>query len=166
MKMPRFVVLLVTVLVQVSAGFPADRRTLPSQDKRASWDDVNVVAHGLLQLGLGLKEHVDKTKVQMRDINARLNAFNGTVAELERRQQEQGEALRARTKEVEERDRLVAELAEELRMKTEEVKKQSEDIHSRMDRLEVKVNGGQVTESDNNDSTEVSFIQVRGKTRH
>lgn len=161
-KMPQFVILLVTVLVQVAAGLPADRRTPPSQDKHASWDDVNVVAHGLLQLGLGLKEHVDKTKAQMRDINARLKAFNGTVAELERKQQEQGEALRARTKEVEERDRLVAELAEEWRVKAEEVKKQSEDIHSRMDRLEEKVNGGQVVESDNSDGTEVSFIQVRG----
>uniref|UniRef100_A0A3B3HP99 Uncharacterized protein n=1 Tax=Oryzias latipes TaxID=8090 RepID=A0A3B3HP99_ORYLA len=57
---------------------PRDKTT------HASWDDVNVVAHGLLQLGQGLKEHVDKTKAQMRDVTGKLKAFNSTVAELER----------------------------------------------------------------------------------
>uniref|UniRef100_A0A3Q3W1D9 Fibrinogen C-terminal domain-containing protein n=1 Tax=Mola mola TaxID=94237 RepID=A0A3Q3W1D9_MOLML len=140
MKMPQFVILLVTVLVQVAAGLPADRRTPPSQDKHASWDDVNVVAHGLLQLGLGLKEHVDKTKVGMRD--------------LERKQQEQGEALRARTKEVEERDRLVAELrllvaqnrridqlVEKIKQQQDKLEKQSLHLQA----LQVKVSGERKT---------------------
>lgn len=134
MKMPQLVILLLTILVHAVAAFPTDRG---AQDKRASWDDVNVVAHGLLQLGQGLKEHVDKTKVQMRDINAKLKAFNGTVAELERKQQEQDEALKARSKEgEEEKEKVVAELVEEVRAKVQEGQTQSEDIHTRMDRLE------------------------------
>lgn len=163
MKIPQLLILLLTVLVQVAAGFPGDRRALLGQDKHASWDDVNVVAHGLLQLGQGLKEHVDKTKAQMRDVNAKLNTFNGTVAELERKQREQDEALKARSKEVEEKERLVAELAEEVRVKVEEVKKQSEDMHSRMEKLEERVDGVQVVDSNNSNHTEVSFIQVREK---
>lgn len=166
MKMPQLLILLLTILVHAAAGFPTDRRALPGRDKHASWDDVNVVAHGLLQLGQGLKEHVDKTKAQMRDVSAKLKAFNGTVAELERRQQEQGEALKAKSKEVEERERLAAELAEEVRAKVEEAKKQSEDIHSRMDRLEEKVDKvltEMTPDSNNSDHTQVPFIQVRGK---
>ncbi|KAI3368641.1 hypothetical protein L3Q82_025644, partial [Scortum barcoo] len=156
MKMPQILVLLVTILMHAAAGFPTDRR---ARDKHASWDDVNVVAHGLLQLGQGLKEHVDKTKAQMRDVSAKLKAFNGTVAELERRQQEQGEALEAQGKKAEERERLVTEL---VRMKAEEAKKQSEDIHSRMDRLEEKVDGvltETTLDSNNSDHTQVPFIQ-------
>ncbi|KAM8744604.1 angiopoietin-related protein 4-like [Acanthopagrus schlegelii] len=159
MKMPQLLILLLTILVHAAAGFPTDRRALPGRDKHASWDDVNVVAHGLLQLGQGLKEHVDKTKAQMRDVNTKLKAFNGTVADLERRQQEQGEALKARSKEVEERERLVAELAEEVRVKAEEVKRQSEDIQTRMERLEEKVDEVPVVDSNISDHTGVSFIQ-------
>ncbi|XP_044056033.1 angiopoietin-related protein 4-like, partial [Siniperca chuatsi] len=162
MKMPQLLILLLTILVHAAAGFPTDRRALQGQDKRVSWDDVNVVAHGLLQLGQGLKEHVDKTKAQMRDVNAKLKAFNGTVAELERKQQEQDEALKAKSKDVEERERLAAELSEEVKVKVEEVEKQSEDIHSRMDRLEKKVDEvltEPILDNNNSDHTGVPFIQ-------
>ncbi|XP_040897219.1 angiopoietin-related protein 4-like [Toxotes jaculatrix] len=162
MKMPQLLILLLTILMQVVVGFPTDRRALPGRDKLASWDDVNVVAHGLLQLGQGLKEHVDKTKAQMRDVNAKLSAFNSTMAELERKQQEQDKALNAREAEVEEREKIAAELAEEVRVKVEEVKKESEDISSRMDRLEEKVEDvltGPKLDSNSSDHSGVPFIQ-------
>uniref|UniRef100_A0A3B4B7H0 Fibrinogen C-terminal domain-containing protein n=1 Tax=Periophthalmus magnuspinnatus TaxID=409849 RepID=A0A3B4B7H0_9GOBI len=44
---------------------------------------MNVVAHGLLQLGQALKEHVDKSKVQMRELNAGLRSMNETLRNLE-----------------------------------------------------------------------------------
>ncbi|XP_022594808.1 angiopoietin-related protein 4-like [Seriola dumerili] len=162
MKMPQLLILLLTILVHVAAGFPTDRRALPGQDKHASWDDVNVVAHGLLQLGQGLKEHVDKTKAQMRDINAKLKAFNSTMAELEKKQQEQNEALMTRGGEVEGKEKMAVELAEEVRVKVEEVKKQSEDISSRMDRLEEKVDEvltGSKLDSNYSDHSGIPFIQ-------
>lgn len=163
MKMPQLLILLLTIFVQVGAGFPADRGTLMSQSKHASWDDVNVVAHGLLQLGQALKEHVDKTKAQMRDVNAKLNAFNGTVAELERKQREQNEALKARGREVGEEEGLEGELTREVKVKVEEVKKQSEDVRSRLEKLEERVDGVQVGDSNNSDHLGVSNIQVREK---
>lgn len=148
--MPLLLILLLFILVQAGDAFPTDRR---AGDKQASWDDMNVVAHGLLQLGQGLKEHVDKTKAQMRDINTKLKTFNATVAELQRRQQEQEEALKARS--ITEEERLEAELSQQERT-------QNEDIHTRMDRLEQKVD--EVLKEptlDSNNHTEVSFIQVR-----
>ncbi|XP_001376351.3 angiopoietin-related protein 4 [Monodelphis domestica] len=42
--------------------------------KYASWDEVNVIAHGLLQLGHGLREHVERTRDQVSDIYSRLQA--------------------------------------------------------------------------------------------
>ncbi|NXD72227.1 ANGL4 protein, partial [Eolophus roseicapillus] len=63
----------------------------------ASWDEVNVIAHGLLQLGHGLKEHVDRTKGQMRELGSRLSAHNSSLGRLLRQAQdaqEQGERLR------------------------------------------------------------------------
>ncbi|XP_070817296.1 angiopoietin-related protein 4-like [Chaetodon trifascialis] len=165
MKMPQLLIILVTILVHAAGAFPTDRRGLPGRDKHATWDDVNVVAHGLLQLGQGLKEHVDKTKAHMRDVNAKLNAFNGTMADLERKQQEQDEALKARSREVEERERLATELAEEVRGQVEEVKKQSEDIRSRMDRLEEKVDEVQGVDSNNSDHTFVQRLVVAQNRR-
>ncbi|XP_036067430.1 angiopoietin-related protein 3 [Oryzias melastigma] len=155
MEMPQTLILLLTVLVHAGTGFPTDRG---SRGKHASWDDVNVVAHGLLQLGQGLKEHVDKTKAQMRDVTGKLKAFNGTVAELERRQQEQGEALKARIQEVEGRDRLLGRLAEEVEVKVGEVKQQTVDITSRMDRLE-EVLKEPTLDSNDSDHSGASFIQ-------
>ncbi|KAK5869719.1 hypothetical protein PBY51_024417 [Eleginops maclovinus] len=150
MKMPLLLILLLFILVQAGDAFPTDRR---ARDKQASWDDVNVVAHGLLQLGQGLREHVDKTKAQMRDINTKLKAFNGTVAELHRRQQEQEGALKARS--IEEEGKLEAELSKE-------VKTENKDIQTRMDRLEHKVEEmlkEPAQDSNSSNHTEVSFIQ-------
>ncbi|KAK2835341.1 hypothetical protein Q5P01_015825 [Channa striata] len=162
MKMPQLLILLMTILVHVGSGFPSDRKAVTGREKQASWDDVNVVAHGLLQLGQGLKEHVDKTKAQMRDVNTKLKAFNSTMAEVGRRQQEQDEGLKARGEEVEERVKMTAELVEEVRVKVEEVKKQNEDMHSRMGRLEKRVEEVLTEPSlDINDSDHsgVSFVQ-------
>ncbi|CAK6972161.1 angiopoietin-related protein 3-like [Scomber scombrus] len=163
MKMIQLLILLLTILVHTAAAFPTDRRApLGGREKHASWDDVNVVAHGLLQLGQGLKEHVDKTKIQMRDVNAKLKAFNSAVAEVEKKQQEQDEALKTRGEEVEERKRLAEQLAEVVMVKVEKVKKESEDIHSRMDRLEEtvdKVLTEPALESNNSYNTGVTFIQ-------
>lgn len=153
MNTPQHLTLLVAILVHAAVAFPTDRRAAPGRDKKAAWEDMNVMAHGLLQLGQGLKEHVDKTKAQMRDVNARLKAFNFTVAEMERRQLERDETLEARNKGVEEEREKLA-------------KTQSDDIHSRMDRLEEKVDEvlkGPARVGNHSDHTGVPFIQVRGR---
>ncbi|XP_054904837.1 angiopoietin-related protein 4-like [Poeciliopsis prolifica] len=155
MKMLQVTVLLLSVLVHAGAGFPSDRTR---REKHASWDDVNVVAHGLLQLGQGLKEHVDKTKTQMRDVNGRLRAVNGTLAELERRQEQQGEALMAQSKETQGTYRLLSQLGEEVKLEVGEVKRQAEVMTSRMDRLE-EVLTEPTKDGNDSEHERVSFIQ-------
>ncbi|XP_061681400.1 angiopoietin-related protein 4-like [Syngnathoides biaculeatus] len=119
----QIIVLILVLHLNAAAAFPAD-----GGDKYASWDEVNVLAHGLLQLGQGLKEHVDKTKVQMRDVNSQMKAFNGSVAALERKQREQDADHKARREEEERVDQ-----------KVEQVMKQTKDFHSRMNTLEKNV---------------------------
>ncbi|XP_051930043.1 angiopoietin-related protein 4-like [Hippocampus zosterae] len=120
MKTLQTAILVPVLLLNAAAGFPVARG-----DKYASWDDVNVVAHGLLQLGQGLKEHVMKTKAQMRDVNSQLKAFNATIISLERKRHEQDEAPKASREEKERMDG--------------EMMKQTKDIHSRVNALEQKV---------------------------
>uniref|UniRef100_A0A8C4YDK6 Angiopoietin like 4 n=1 Tax=Gopherus evgoodei TaxID=1825980 RepID=A0A8C4YDK6_9SAUR len=69
-----------------AGGFPAGSKERKVQF--ASWDEVNVIAHGLLQLGHGLKEHVEKTKGQLRDLGGRLSAHNGSLGLLLRQTRE------------------------------------------------------------------------------
>ncbi len=102
--------LCITVLVSSGTSFPMERRgAATGKEKRvqyAAWDDVNVLAHGLLQLGQGLKEHVDKTKGQVRDITIKMKVFNVTISELGKltqRLQEDSEALKAKAQSLEER---------------------------------------------------------------
>lgn len=47
----------------------------------ASWDEVNVLAHGLLQLGHGLREHVERTRGQLGALERRLSACGAACEE-------------------------------------------------------------------------------------
>ncbi|XP_068425374.1 angiopoietin-related protein 4 [Clinocottus analis] len=136
--------------VLMATGFPLEKKGGSSsgsgaKEKRvqyAAWDDVNVIAHGLLQLGQGLKEHVDKTKVQMRDISTKLKVFNRTVTELGKESQKlrvEGEALKARAHGLEDREGQLLNVTAELREKAEEMQHERRTASERMSRLEERV---------------------------
>uniref|UniRef100_A0A4W5PUS3 Uncharacterized protein n=1 Tax=Hucho hucho TaxID=62062 RepID=A0A4W5PUS3_9TELE len=153
-----FLLLLAAVLVHMGTSFSFGR----DRAQYASWDDVNVVAHRLLQLGQGLKEHVEKTKSQMRDISIKLKACNGTVADLGRETkslQEGGEALKTRAQE------LVVNMSAEVHATAEELRAERQRIHTRMDRLEERGDGMQqeqglkLNNSSNTCSDDANFIQ-------
>ncbi|XP_062337906.1 angiopoietin-related protein 4 [Osmerus eperlanus] len=131
-----------TLLLAVS-GFPMQRKgSAGGRGKEravqyAAWEDVNVIAHGLLQLGQGLKEHVDKTKMQMRDISAHMKALDASVSRLGeegQRLQEEGEQLQARVQGLEQRGL-------EERGQEEEGQEERRRVEERMRRLEEKVDG-------------------------
>ncbi|XP_061457517.1 angiopoietin-related protein 4 [Rhineura floridana] len=79
-----------------AAARPAAAASSSSKErasKAASWDEVNILAHGLLQLGHGLKEHVERTRGQLREMGSRLSAYNASLARLERSAGEQRHQL-------------------------------------------------------------------------
>uniref|UniRef100_A0A673MKX1 Angiopoietin-related protein 4-like n=1 Tax=Sinocyclocheilus rhinocerous TaxID=307959 RepID=A0A673MKX1_9TELE len=148
MKVPLANLLCITVLASSGMSFPLERRgAATGKEKRvqyAAWDDVNVLAHGLLQLGQGLKEHVDKTKGQVRDITIKMKVFNFTISELGKltqRLQEDSEALKAKAQSLEERENVVLNMSMDLREETEELLKDRKKDHERMNKLEEKVDG-------------------------
>ncbi|KAB5535990.1 hypothetical protein PHYPO_G00124190 [Pangasianodon hypophthalmus] len=145
MKMKLSELLCITVLVSSGSGSPYERKAPAGKEKRvqyAAWDDVNVLAHGLLQLGQSLKEHVDKTKGQMRDISVKLRVFNGSVSELAaltRRLHEESEALKARAQSLEERENRILNMSSDLQEKTGELLRDRQRAHDRIGNLEEKV---------------------------
>lgn len=163
----------------MATGFPLERKGgSPSghaaKEKRvqyAAWDDVNVIAHGLLQLGQGLKEHVDKTKVQMRDISSKLKVFNRTISELGRESHKlraEGEALKARAQGLEDREGQLLNITAELREKEEEMQHERKTMGERMNRLEERVDSmlqGDTVLSETNpgakNNSDAHSIQVR-----
>ncbi|KAF4790290.1 Angiopoietin-related protein 4 [Turdus rufiventris] len=119
------------------AGAARERRA-----QFASWDEVNVLAHGLLQLGHGLKEHVERTKGQLRELGGRLSAHNSSLGRLlrqAREAQERGERLRGSVRELEGRGRQLLNLSEALRQRLEEVAADKDAIQGRLERLEGRV---------------------------
>ncbi|XP_068604837.1 angiopoietin-related protein 4-like [Brachionichthys hirsutus] len=144
--------LTLSLAVLVVTAFPFERKGVsPSgraaKEKRvqyAAWDDVNVIAHGMLQLGQGLKEHVDKTKFHMRDISNKLKIFNHTVTELGKeshRLRVQGEALKTRAQQLEDREGQLLNVTAELREKAEEMLQERRTMGERISQLEDKVEG-------------------------
>lgn len=169
------------LVVLMATGFPFDRKGGSaaggaSKEKRvqyAAWDDVNVIAHGLLQLGQGLKEHVDKTKVQMRDVSTKLKVFNRTVTDLAKESQKlrvEGEALKGRARELEDREGQLLNVTAELREKAEEMQLERRAMSERMSLLEERVHsllqgGGLLPdpEAAAKNSSDARHIQVRAR---
>ncbi|XP_056459498.1 angiopoietin-related protein 4-like [Gadus chalcogrammus] len=133
--------LLVALLLNAGSSRPLARREeRGSQITRgpyASWDDVNVLAHGLLQLGQGLKEHVEKNKAQVREVNVRLRSLNGSLGELASARGVKGAGARVEL-ELERGEGVVAEL----RAQTEELRSERLGLRTRLERVEEKVNRG------------------------
>ncbi|XP_051990550.1 angiopoietin-related protein 4-like [Xyrauchen texanus] len=169
MKVPLANLLCITVLASSGTSFPMERRgTAAGKEKRvqyAPWDDVNVLAHGLLQLGQGLKEHVDKTKGQMRDITIKMKVFNVTVSELGKltqRLQEDSETLKAKAQNLEENESLVLNVSTGLQEKTEELLRDRQKDHERMNKLEEKIDGmlqGEGLEAGKANNSDARIIQ-------
>uniref|UniRef100_A0A8C7EEW9 Uncharacterized protein n=1 Tax=Nothoprocta perdicaria TaxID=30464 RepID=A0A8C7EEW9_NOTPE len=135
----------------------------------ASWDEVNVLAHGLLQLGHGLKEHVDRTKGQLRELGGRLGAHNASLGRLVRQAreaQERGELLRASVRELEGRGRQLAELADALRQRLDEVAADKATIRGRLELLEERVRQVlQVRPGGNQSDKDLGALQVSQRPR-
>uniref|UniRef100_A0A8D2JKZ8 Uncharacterized protein n=1 Tax=Varanus komodoensis TaxID=61221 RepID=A0A8D2JKZ8_VARKO len=74
------------LLAAPSSALPPPKERAP---KTASWDEMNLLAHGMLQLGHGLKDHVDSTRSQLRQLAELLGAHNASISSLERSAVEQ-----------------------------------------------------------------------------
>ncbi|XP_051893533.1 angiopoietin-related protein 4 [Pristis pectinata] len=117
------------------ASHLTDKKSPSAKDRRmqfASWDEVNLIAHGLLQLGHGLKQHVDRTKEQMKSVLEQLNAHNRTLGELVGRVSGQGQGQG-------QRDTHMLQVSVGLREKVEEMARDRLRMDKALQSLEEKV---------------------------
>lgn len=123
----------VGLLIAAAAPAPA----LPGASSKdrgnaASWDEVNVLAHGLLQLGHGLKEHVERTRGHLRELGSRLSLHNASLALLERRADEQQQFSRAQRL----LDDRLADLSGQLRALLGDLTAHKAAVRERLERLD------------------------------
>ncbi|XP_074190924.1 angiopoietin-related protein 3 isoform X2 [Rhinolophus sinicus] len=90
----------------------------------AMLDDVKLLANGLLQLGHGLKDFVQKTKGQINDIFQKLNIFDQSFWDLSQQ-----------TNEIKEEEQELRRTTSKLQVKNEEVKNMSLEINSKLESL-------------------------------
>ncbi|XP_028817991.1 angiopoietin-related protein 4-like [Denticeps clupeoides] len=142
---PAKLVLLAAILVPAATGYPSEKKPAAAGregTQHASWDDVNVLAHGLLQLGHGLKEHVDKTRGQVRELGAKLQAFDGSFSSLDevtRHLQKEGEALKEKTRQLGQRQEQALNASAELQNHVEQLSTEGQSVRDRIGHLEKKV---------------------------
>ncbi|CAL8393282.1 unnamed protein product [Boreogadus saida] len=138
--------LLVALLLTAGSSRPLEgkeeRGSQIGRGPYASWDDVNVLAHGLLQLGQGLKEHVEKTKAQVREVNVRLGSLNGSLVELASAGGRRGDPEKGAGAGVELELERGEGVVAELRAQTAELRSERLGLRTRLERVEEKVNRG------------------------
>ncbi|XP_029466672.1 angiopoietin-related protein 4 [Rhinatrema bivittatum] len=117
--------LLACCSLRAGASGPGKEKAAPL----APWDEANVLAHGLLQLGRGLREHVERTRAQLRELAGRLGQHNASLGELQR----EGRALRGALAGGQERLR---QLARELQERQREAARAREGLERRLQGLE------------------------------
>ncbi|KAM4809446.1 angiopoietin-related protein 4 [Rhinophrynus dorsalis] len=160
-------ILCASVLGGESWGIFSEKKT----PQFASWDEVNVIAHGLLQLGHGLKEHVDKTKGQLQEITGKLNKHNASLVDLIRQTievRQSGEVLKVRVQELEDRDRQLSDLSQGLKEKVQEVSNDKELLDQRLQNVEAKLQqldpGRRQNRSDKQDIQSIeSLMEIQNK---
>ncbi|XP_053319769.1 angiopoietin-related protein 4 [Spea bombifrons] len=136
--------LLFTGLVLCGSMLGGDSWGISSEKKvqYASWDEMNIIAHGLLQLGHGLKEHVDKTKSQLKEITGRLSQHNVSLVELIKQTKEvkeSGDMLKGRVQELGDRDRQLFDLSQGLKDKVQEISSEKQQLDQRLKDMEDKI---------------------------
>lgn len=92
------------------------------KSKFALLDDVRILANGLLQLGHGLKDFVQKTKGQINDIFRKLNIFDKSFYELS-----------LQTNEIKEEEEELRKTTSILQVNNEEIRNISLELISRIE---------------------------------
>lgn len=158
--MKLFSILMLIVLLN---GVESWGHSPEKKNQYASWDEMNVIAHGLLQLGHGLKEHVDKTKIHLREITGKLNQHNVSMAALLNNAKEvrdNADVLKDRMQKLEQRDKQLQDLTLLLREKLQGVSKDREVLDSRLQNIEEKLQHFQPNSDNIGAKEDVQSIQV------
>lgn len=134
-----------------------------SRPRFAMLDDVRILANGLLQLGHGLKDFVQKTKVQISEIFQKLNVFDKSFYDLSEQTneiREQEEELKVRTSRLQENNEELKNMSNKIYFQIEHLVRDKAQLQDKIVRLEEKLN--QITESqpDEQNHKEIATLKV------
>ncbi|KAM5148189.1 angiopoietin-related protein 3 [Mantella aurantiaca] len=118
-----------------------------SRPRFAMLDDVRILANGLLQLGHGLKDFVQKTKGQINEIFQKLNLFDKSFYDLSEQTneiREKEEELKAKTSRLQENNDELKNLSNRIYSQIEHLMQDKAQLQGKIGRLEEKLN--QITE--------------------
>lgn len=124
--------------------------SLPVEPKPrfAMLDDVRILANGLLQLGHGLKDFVQKTKGQINEIFQKLNVFDKSFYDLSEQTneiREKEEELKVKTSRLQENNDELKNLSNKIYYQIEHLVQDKAQLQAKILKLEEKLN--QITES-------------------
>ncbi|XP_068095437.1 angiopoietin-related protein 3 [Hyperolius riggenbachi] len=119
--------------------------TLATETKSrfALLDDVRILANGLLQLGHGLKDFVQKTKGQINEIFQKLNVFDKSFYDLSEQTneiREKEEELKMKTSRLQENNEELKNLSTRIYSQIEYLLQDKSQLQSKIQRLEEKLN--------------------------
>lgn len=131
----------------------------------AMLDDVQLLAHGLLQLGQGLKDFAIKTRGQMNEIFQKLNIFDQSFYELAQQTseiKEEEEHLRKTTSRLQVNNQEIRNLSLELNSKIEVLLQEKIQLQDKVGDLEEKLTKLLQTQSEIQEPQEIaSLVKVR-----
>lgn len=119
--------------------------SLPTETKPrfAMLDDVRILANGLLQLGHGLKDFVQKTKNQINEIFQKLNVFDKSFYDLSEQTneiREKEEELKVKTSKLQENNDELKNLSNKIYFQIEHLVQDKAQLQDKIVRLEEKLN--------------------------
>ncbi|XP_063311728.1 angiopoietin-related protein 4 [Pelobates fuscus] len=163
--------LVIVILVLCGSVLGTEGWGISSEKKvqYASWDEVNVIAHGLLQLGHGLKEHVDKTKNQLKEISGKMNQQNVSLMDLLKQSKEireSGEVMKLRVQELEDKDKQLNDLSQGLRETVQEISSGRQQLDQRLQNIEDKIKVMEPNRRQNRSDKEYLNIQTLMETQN
>ncbi|NXU13902.1 ANGL3 protein, partial [Pardalotus punctatus] len=140
-----------------SAGSPE------TKSRFAMLDDVRILATGLLQLGHGLKDFVQKTKGQMNDIFQKLYIFDRSFYELSLQTseiKEEEEQLRQTTARLQINNEEMKNLSQEMNLKIEDLIQNKIQLQEQVWGLEDKVTKLAIIQPSMQETKEISSLKA------
>ncbi|XP_078074523.1 angiopoietin-related protein 3 isoform X2 [Mustelus asterias] len=134
---PFLILTLSSYTVQLQADDSVLETTSLEESRFAMVDDVRILANGLLQLGRGLKDFVQKTKNQVNKILDKINIFDRSFFELSKETDE----IKLNEQELKNRTIILQANNEELKNMSLDIRKKINGIVENRTVLETKVDG-------------------------
>ncbi|XP_072918509.1 angiopoietin-related protein 3 [Hemitrygon akajei] len=132
-----FMAFLILLLTHYSVQIPVNNSGSEPASRFAMLDDVRILANGLLQLGHGLRDFVQKTKDQVNEILEKISIFDRSFTELSK----ETNGIKHNEQELKKHTAILQAKNDELKTMSLDIKEKLNSIVENQTFLETKVEG-------------------------